>query len=83
MFPYLRYLSGEQQYAHTFVAACKATCGDDVTLKVILETGALGDPAIIADASFEALSAGADFIKTSTGKLLRVQPWRLQQPCYW
>lgn len=70
VFPYQRYLSGERQYAHTFVESCKAVCGDDVTLKVILETGALGDPAIIADASYDVLSAGADFIKTSTGKIL-------------
>jgi deoxyribose-phosphate aldolase len=69
VFPYLRYLAGEQQYAHTFVETCKAACGDNVIFKVILETGALGDPAIIADASFIALSAGADFIKTSTGKI--------------
>ncbi len=69
VFPYQRYLAGEQQYAHQFVSVCKAACGDDVTLKVILETGALLDPAIIADASYEALAAGADFIKTSTGKI--------------
>ena len=41
VFPYARYLAGERHYAHTFVAACKAVCGDNVTLKVILETGAL------------------------------------------
>lgn len=69
VFPYARYLAGERQYAQTFVTSCKAACGDDVVLKVILETGALNDPAIIADASFDALLAGADFIKTSTGKL--------------
>ena len=70
VFPYNRYLAGEQQYAHQFVSICKAACGDDVTLKVILETGALIDAAIIADASYTALAAGADFIKTSTGKIL-------------
>lgn len=69
VFPYERYLAGEQHYAHTFVESCKAVCGDNVLLKVILETGALNDPAIIADAAFEALAAGADFIKTSTGKI--------------
>lgn len=68
VFPYARYLAGEKHYAHDFVAACKDACGN-VTLKVILETGALGDPAIIADASYEAITAGADFIKTSTGKI--------------
>ncbi len=69
VFPYHRYLAGEQQYAHQFVFACKAACGDQVTLKVILETGAIKNLAIIADASLEALTAGADFIKTSTGKI--------------
>lgn len=68
VFPYLRYLAGERQYAHTFVSTCKAVCGDRL-LKVILETGALQDPLIIADASYDALAVGADFIKTSTGKI--------------
>jgi deoxyribose-phosphate aldolase len=69
VFPYTRYLAGERQYAHTFVQSCKAACGDNVVLKVILETGALIEPSIIADASYDALTSGADFIKTSTGKL--------------
>lgn len=69
VFPYSRYLAGEQQYASSFVEACKAACGDDVKLKVILETGALVDTAIIADAAYDAVVAGADFIKTSTGKI--------------
>ena len=38
-------------------------------LKVILETGALLYPELIAEASFLAMEAGADFIKTSTGKM--------------
>ena len=69
VFPYRRYLAGEKQYTHQFVSACKAACGDRAILKVILETGALADITIIADASYEALTAGADFIKTSTGKM--------------
>lgn len=69
VFPYPRYLAGERQYAKTFVSTCKVACGEGVTLKVILETGALNDAAIIADAAFDALSAGADFVKTSTGKI--------------
>ncbi|MBQ7222251.1 MAG: deoxyribose-phosphate aldolase, partial [Bacteroidales bacterium] len=40
----------------------------NVELKVILETGALKDYGQIATASFLAMEAGADFIKTSTGK---------------
>jgi deoxyribose-phosphate aldolase len=67
--PYGRYLAGERQYTHTFVASCKAACGDDAKLKVILETGALIEPAIIADACYDVLVSGADFVKTSTGKI--------------
>lgn len=69
VFPYHRYLAGEQQYVQTFISTCKVACGEDVLLKVILETGALSDPAIIADAAYDVLSAGADFVKTSTGKI--------------
>ena len=40
-----------------------------VHLKVILETGALKEASLIEEASFLAMEAGADFIKTSTGKM--------------
>ena len=43
--------------------------GRKVHLKVILETGLLRKPEVIAEASFLAMEAGADFIKTSTGKV--------------
>lgn len=43
--------------------------GRKITLKVILETGLLAEPDLIARASFLAMEAGADFIKTSTGKV--------------
>lgn len=43
--------------------------GRKVHLKVILETGLLMSPDLIAKASFLAMEAGADFIKTSTGKV--------------
>ncbi len=43
--------------------------GREVHLKVILETGLLRTPEAIAKASFLAMEAGADFIKTSTGKV--------------
>ena len=42
---------------------------DGATLKVILETGALHTPELIRQASLLAMQAGADFIKTSTGKI--------------
>lgn len=69
VFPYARYLAGERRYVQSFIQVCKAACGAHTVLKVILETGVLQDPAIIADASFDVLTAGADFIKTSTGKI--------------
>ena len=46
-----------------------AAAGRRVVLKVILETGLLVTPERIANASFLAMEAGADFIKTSTGKV--------------
>ena len=46
-----------------------AELGRPVVLKVILETGLLMTPELIADASFLAMENGADFIKTSTGKV--------------
>lgn len=42
---------------------------EDATLKVILEVGALSSPELIYRASLLAMAAGADFIKTSTGKI--------------
>ena len=53
------------------VRACidRAANGRNVHLKVILETGLLRTPDNIAKASFLAMEAGADFIKTSTGKV--------------
>jgi len=69
VFPYRAFLSGNRQVAHDLIAQCKMACGDDVILKVILETGELKEPALIKDASLIAINAGADFIKTSTGKV--------------
>ncbi|MCT8973395.1 deoxyribose-phosphate aldolase [Microbaculum marinisediminis] len=57
----------EAQVARVRAATQGATRG--ATLKVILETGELEDPALIRSASGIAIRAGADFIKTSTGKV--------------
>ena len=51
------------------IDAKAAEAGRSVVLKVILETGLLVTPENIAEASFLAMEAGADFIKTSTGKV--------------
>ncbi len=67
--PYRAWLAGRRAVAGELVAACKAACGAGAQLKVILETGALSDADHIAGASADAIAAGADFIKTSTGKI--------------
>lgn len=69
VFPYPSYLAGEKKWAQEFIRGCKKACGATVLLKVILETGALQDLKIIAEASQDMLLAGADFLKTSTGKI--------------
>ena len=61
------FLADDYQKAADEIKAIKAVIGDK-HLKVILETGALATPEKIAAASFLAMEAGADFIKTSTGK---------------
>jgi deoxyribose-phosphate aldolase len=62
------FLAGEYNRISEEVAAMKAVCGP-VHLKVILETGELGTADHIRKASELAIAAGADFIKTSTGKI--------------
>jgi len=59
---------GEYDYVFDEIAEIKATCGK-VRLKVILETGELGNFDKVRKASDIAIYAGADFIKTSTGKI--------------
>ena len=49
-------------------AAIREVCGP-ATLKTILETGELADPGLIRAAAEAALAGGADFLKTSTGKV--------------
>ena len=70
------FLSGDYDAASDEIKAVRETIdkaaaasGRKVTLKVILETGLLLKHELIAMASFLAMEAGADFIKTSTGKV--------------
>lgn len=60
-------LKGDWQALYDEVAAFKAACTPKL-MKVILATGELQSPENIARASLVAMMAGADFIKTSTGK---------------
>lgn len=68
VYPYPALLAGDEANGPQLVAACKALCGERALLKVILETGELS-PLLIRQASHAAIVAGADFIKTSTGKV--------------
>ncbi|WP_436773641.1 deoxyribose-phosphate aldolase [Yinghuangia sp. YIM S09857] len=62
------FLSGRYQQVFDEIVAVKAACGD-AHLKVILETGELSTYDNVRRASWLAMLAGADFIKTSTGKV--------------
>ena len=63
-----RFLCGDYRYVFDEIVAVKEACGD-AHLKVILETGELGTLDRVRKASVLAMHAGADFIKTSTGKI--------------
>ncbi|MDA0679739.1 MAG: deoxyribose-phosphate aldolase [Proteobacteria bacterium] len=62
------FLQGEYSFVFDEIAAIKEACGK-AHLKVILETGELGTLDRVRRASVLAMHAGADFIKTSTGKI--------------
>ncbi|MEO9902664.1 deoxyribose-phosphate aldolase [Nisaea sp.] len=68
VWPYDNWLNGNTAIARNLVEACKSACGNTAHLKVILETGRLQTAGAIAGSSRDAIAAGADFIKTSTGK---------------
>lgn len=62
------FLEGNYEFVYEEIRQLKDACGE-AHLKVILETGAIGDAQLIWNASIIAMDAGADFIKTSTGKI--------------
>lgn len=68
VFPYKALIGGDADAGRALVTACREACGDRL-LKVILETGELEEPALIRQAADIALACGADFLKTSTGKV--------------
>ena len=63
------FLAGNLGKVFTEIVCIKEICGDRAHLKVILETGELVTYDNVRRASFLAMAAGADFIKTSTGKV--------------
>lgn len=66
--PVGKFLSGDIEGVCEEISELKAICGEDVPMKVILETGCLVTASNIKKASILAMYAGADYIKTSTGK---------------
>ena len=73
-----KFLSGEYNYVFDEISSIKEACGK-ARLKVILETGELATLDNVRKASDIAIYAGADFIKTSTGK---IQPAATMQVTY-
>ncbi len=70
VFPYRALMKGNEEIGFELVRACKDVCETSmVTLKVIIESGELQSEDLIRRASSIAINAGADFIKTSTGKV--------------
>lgn len=70
VFPYKALIAGNEQIGFELVKQAKAVCQEkNVLLKVIIETGELKSEELIRKASEISIRAGADFIKTSTGKV--------------
>ncbi|MEO9529614.1 deoxyribose-phosphate aldolase [Roseibium sp.] len=65
---YRAFVSGRKGFAEEQIIQVKEALPAPILLKVILETGEIADPLLIHAASNVAIAAGADFIKTSTGK---------------
>lgn len=68
VWPYRACLAGDRETAKRVVSETKAVAGA-AKLKVILESGAFDDLDELAEASRDAMAAGADMLKTSTGKI--------------
>jgi deoxyribose-phosphate aldolase len=67
--PWRAFAAGDDRAIERVVGATRAAIGDGTGLKAILETGSLKDEETIRGAGERALDAGADFLKTSTGKV--------------
>ncbi|BDF96299.1 MULTISPECIES: deoxyribose-phosphate aldolase [Pseudoalteromonas] len=67
--PYQALIDGDADTALHYVRASKELCPEHVQLKVIIESGELKTPELIKQATELAIAGGADFVKTSTGKV--------------
>ncbi|WP_199530321.1 deoxyribose-phosphate aldolase [Pseudoalteromonas sp. bablab_jr010] len=66
--PYKALIAGDERKVLEYVKASEEACGSQAQLKVIIESGELSDD-LIAKATKLAIDGGADFVKTSTGKV--------------
>ncbi len=67
--PYSAFVAGRKGYAEEQIIRVREAVPAPAVLKVILETGEIRDPLLVHAATNVAIAAGADFIKTSTGKV--------------
>ncbi|MBB1370433.1 deoxyribose-phosphate aldolase [Pseudoalteromonas sp. HL-AS2] len=67
--PYKALIAGDKSRVLKYVTESKKVCGSRALLKVIIESGELQTPDLIASATLLAIKGGADFVKTSTGKV--------------
>jgi deoxyribose-phosphate aldolase len=66
--PYQDFVNGQFHTVNHFLTAVRKRCGNKI-VKIIIESGALLKPALIRLAGQMVIDSGADFIKTSTGKI--------------
>jgi deoxyribose-phosphate aldolase len=69
VFPYRAFMKGGHELAGEQIAIIASVCHGRALLKVIIETGELREQKLIKSASELAIAEGADFLKTSTGKI--------------
>ncbi len=69
VFPWRALIAGDRETGAKLVAGVRAALPAHTTLKVIIESGELAEPALIRRAAEIAIENGADFVKTSTGKV--------------
>jgi deoxyribose-phosphate aldolase len=68
VFPWRAFMAGDQMLVMDVVQAAVARCAGRAVLKLILESGAFADSGALRAAAELGIAAGADFLKTSTGK---------------
>jgi deoxyribose-phosphate aldolase len=69
VFPWRALIGGDRSIGARLVEGVRSVLSKDITLKVIIESGELAEPALIRRASEISIENGADFVKTSTGKV--------------